>query len=70
MEAEDALEKSLAQFEGTVITVTHDRFFVEKNKTDSLYVLDNAVLNKIADFKEYVAEMEKKSKKLLRMLGK
>jgi ATPase subunit of ABC transporter with duplicated ATPase domains len=70
MEAEDALEKSLAQFEGTVITVTHDRFFVEKNKTDSLYVLDNSTLNKIADFKEYVAEMEKKSKKLLRMLGK
>lgn len=70
MEAEEALEKSLAQFEGTVITVTHDRFFVEKNNTDSLYVLDNAVLNKIANFKEYVSEMEKKSKKLLRMLGK
>jgi len=70
MEAEDALEKSLAQFEGTVITVTHDRFFVEKNKTDSLYVLDNHILNKIADFKEYVGEMEKKSKKLLRMLTK
>lgn len=70
MEAEEALTKTLSDFEGTVITVTHDRFFVEKNHTDSLYVLDNSVLNKIGNFKEYVAEMEKRSKKLLRMLVK
>lgn len=70
MEAEEALTKTLSEFEGTVITVTHDRFFVEKNKTDSLYVLDNSVFNKIGDFKQYVAEMEKRAKKLLRMLVK
>ncbi len=68
MEAGEALDKALGKFEGTVITATHDRFFVEKNKTDVLYVLDNGVLNKINNFGEYVAEMEKRARKLLRML--
>lgn len=71
MEAEEALERTMMQFEGTVIVATHDRFFVEKiidGAVGSLYVLADGVLNKINKFKEYVEEMEEKSKKLMRML--
>ncbi|MDA8611320.1 ATP-binding cassette domain-containing protein [Candidatus Pacebacteria bacterium] len=70
MEAEEALEEALKSFEGTVITVTHDRKFVEKMDFDALYVVSESGLNLIKDFKDYVKEMEKRSKKLLRMLGK
>lgn len=68
MEAEEALEKTLKNFIGTVLVATHDRFFVEKISGDQLYVLVDGALKKIQDFKEYVSEMEKKSKKLLRLL--
>lgn len=68
MEAEEALSKTLQKFEGTVLVVTHDRFFVEKTGTDLLYVLEDGKLTKIKDFKQYVSEMEKRAKKLLRML--
>ncbi len=70
LEAEEALEKTLQKFEGTVSVVTHNRSFVEKfSQNSSIYVLQDRTLNKIYKFADYVAEMEKSSKKLLRMLG-
>jgi ATP-binding cassette subfamily F protein 3 len=68
IEAEEALEKTLAKFDGTVIVVTHNRDFVEKVSNDSIYVLSEGKLDRIKKFKKYLAEMEEKSKKLLRML--
>ncbi|HMP67690.1 MAG TPA: ABC-F family ATP-binding cassette domain-containing protein, partial [Candidatus Paceibacterota bacterium] len=68
MEAQEALTRTLSEFEGTVITVTHDRFFVENNRHDSLYVLQNGQMQRISDFKTYVSEMEKSARKLLRMI--
>ncbi len=70
LEAGEALEKALKEFHGTVLTVTHDRFFVEKTAVDSLYILQDGKLNRIDDFKIYVDEMEKRSRKLLRLLGR
>lgn len=70
IEAEEALEKTLKKFEGTVIVVTHNRNFVEKFSQGSIYVLQNNNLNRVNKFKEYLTEMENDSKKLLRMLGK
>jgi ATP-binding cassette subfamily F protein 3 len=68
MEAQEALEKTLQKFEGTVLLVTHDRFFVEKIDSSVLYVLSEGAFNKISNFTEYVADMEQRSKKLLRLL--
>lgn len=68
MEAGEALDKALDKFKGTVITVTHDRFFVERNMFETLYLLDNKKIQKLESFKDYVAQMEKRAKKLLHLL--
>ncbi len=68
LEAGEALEKSLKEFAGSVITVTHDRFFVERARMDVLYLLQDGKLNRIENFAAYVADMEKRSRKLLRLL--
>lgn len=75
VEAQEALEKTLKKFEGTVITVTHDRFFMEKiaitkiSDNNVLYVLTDGIMEKIKNFKQYVTDMERRSKKLLRLLN-
>jgi ATPase subunit of ABC transporter with duplicated ATPase domains len=70
MEAEDALEKALKEFNGTVITVSHDRYFVEKMNFDEYYVVSEDGIKSVDDMTEYVENMEKRAKKLLRMLGR
>ena len=70
MEAEEAIEKALNEFEGTVICVSHDRYFVEKIKFDEFYIVSENGIENTKSIKDYVEEMEKKSRKLLRMLGK
>ena len=68
MEAGDALKKALDKFKGTVLVVTHDRFFVEKNMLEKIFLLEEGNLTKLKSFKDYVSKVEKKSKKLIRML--
>lgn len=70
MEAEQALEEMLATFPGTIITVSHDRRFVESVHFDTVYALSEAGLQKLDDFSVYVQEMEARARKLIRMLGK
>lgn len=68
LEALDALEETLKTYAGTVILVSHDRYFLEKASLDSLYVLSEGRLTKIPDYKVYVASAEEKARKLLKML--
>lgn len=68
MEAGDALKKALDKFKGTVLVVTHDRFFVEKNMMEKIFLLEDGKLTKLKSFKDYVSKVESKSKKLIRML--
>ncbi|MBP9763424.1 MAG: ABC-F family ATP-binding cassette domain-containing protein [Candidatus Pacebacteria bacterium] len=70
IEAEEALEEALKNFTGTVIAVSHDRNFVKKMNFDDVFVVSESGFEKLDSFDDYVAEMEKKSKKLIRMLGK
>lgn len=70
MEAEAALEESLKQFAGTVITVSHDRRFVESIPFDSYYVTSEDGVARVENIDAYVATMEQRAKKLLRMLSK
>lgn len=65
----EALEKALSEFTGTMIFVSHDRYFIEKLATDILYI-ENGKINHtektiaaiIEDTKEEVDE-EKQSRK-------
>lgn len=70
IEAEFALEESLKDFTGTIIAVSHDRNFVSKVHFDDYYTVSEDGLKRLTSFSDYVAEMEKRSKKLIRMLGK
>ncbi len=68
IEAGMALEVALENFTGSVLVVTHDRYFVEKTKLDTIYVLENSILNKVDDFAKFLEEMGNRSKKLIRLL--
>jgi ATPase subunit of ABC transporter with duplicated ATPase domains len=70
IEAEFALEESLKDFKGTIISVSHDRNFVKKVHFDEYYTVSDDGVKRLTSFDDYVEEMEKRSKKLIRMLGK
>jgi len=68
LEALDALEEMLKTYKGTVLLVSHDRYLLERTSPDFTYVLSDGVLNRIADYREYVSSAEKRARKLLRLL--
>jgi ATP-binding cassette subfamily F protein 3 len=68
MEALEALEEMLANYTGTVILVTHDRYFIEQARLDYVYVVADGQLEKIKDYREYLASAEARAQKLLRLL--
>lgn len=68
LEAIDSLYKAVDKFKGTIIFATHDRQFVERSRFSRLILLENGEMKQIPNFKDYVSEMEKRSKKLIRMI--
>lgn len=68
LEALGALEETLRAYRGTVLLVSHDRYFLEKATLDTTYVLSEGVIIKIPDYKAYVISAEEKARKLLKML--
>lgn len=68
IEAMEALEETLESYKGTVILVSHDRYFLEKASLDTIYVLSEGILTKIPDYKMYIETAEARAKKLLKLL--
>jgi len=66
IEAVSALEQVVADYGGTIITVSHDRYFLEKSKLDFVYLLEDGKAKSIPDFKKYVESVEKNTAKLLK----
>lgn len=52
-EALDRLEEALKNFEGTIIIVSHDRYFIDKIKINKTYLMENGNLTSIKDYHEY-----------------
>ncbi|MEX0918741.1 MAG: ABC-F family ATP-binding cassette domain-containing protein [Candidatus Paceibacterota bacterium] len=48
-----ALEKTLSTYTGTVILVSHDRYFLERAKLDSTYILAEGSLTRVADYSAF-----------------
>ena len=67
-EAMEALEEALETYQGTIILVSHDRYFLETAKLDLVYVLSDGVFTKIPDYTVYVKEAEARAEQLLRSL--
>lgn len=68
LEALEALEEVVASYQGTVILVSHDRYFLEKANLDSAYVLTAGALTRLSSIEEYVKQAEEKAKNLIKVL--
>ena len=68
LEALEALEEAVKTYRGTILLVSHDRYFLEKASLDTTYVLSDGVLTKIPDYRTYVKSAEEKARKLLKLL--
>ena len=56
--SKEILENAIREFKGTVIYVSHDRYFINQTATRILYLKDNKFYNYIGDYDYY---LEKKS---------
>lgn len=68
IEAMEALEEMMESYSGTVILVSHDRYFLEKASLDTTYILSEGVLSRISDYRTYVEMAEERARKLLNLL--
>jgi ATPase subunit of ABC transporter with duplicated ATPase domains len=68
LDALEALEEALETYKGTIVLVSHDRYFLETAKLDLVYVLSEGVFTRIPDYTVYVKEAEMRAEQLLRSL--
>ena len=68
MQAIQSLEEALSTYKGTVVLVSHDRYFLEKAKLDSVYVIDEGKFSRIPDYQQYITKAEEKAQKLIRLV--
>ncbi len=68
LEALAALEEAIETYRGTILLVSHDRYFLEKARLDLTYTLSEGVLIRIPDYTAYVKSAEEKAQKLLKLL--
>jgi len=68
LEAIGALEETLSSYTGTVILVSHDRYFLEKARLGTVYQISEGQFSKIASYKEYTDSMQKRAQGLIKAL--
>lgn len=64
LEALEALEEAVAHYEGMIVLVSHDRYFLEKFHAADTYVLSNGKLVRQQSFGVYMANIEQEVKHL------
>ncbi len=64
LEALSALEEVLFDYVGTIILVSHDRYFINKFEADYFYLMQDGELNILPDFNSYLQEVKKKTNRL------
>lgn len=64
LEALTALENVLLDYPGTIILVSHDRYFIKKYKADYFYLMQNGKLSTLSDFDKYLQEVKNNTKRL------
>jgi ATP-binding cassette subfamily F protein 3 len=62
IEALEALEETLKTYKGSVLIVSHDRYFLEQASLDTTYLLADGALTRIPDYKAYVEGIENNHK--------
>ena len=59
LEVLEEFEEALARFEGTIVAVSHDRYFIKKIKLHTVYMLEDGKLTNIGEFEKYEEKMMK-----------
>lgn len=68
LEAIEALKETLKTYTGTVILVSHDRYFIEQANLTYLYVLDKGELKFIPSYQDYLTKITNEVKLKLNQL--
>jgi ATP-binding cassette subfamily F protein 3 len=58
--ATEVLEGALADFDGTVLTISHDRYFLDRTCTRILELADGEVAEYFGGYSDYLAEKERR----------
>lgn len=69
IEAIETLEEILENYEGTVILVTHDRYFLERIPKLDTYLLANEKLEHMGNYEEYADKLAKEAQFMVRRLA-
>ena len=62
LEALEALEEAVAHYEGTIVLVSHDRYFLKKFRASDTYLLSDGKLVRQQSFDAYLANVNQKAK--------
>ena len=62
LEALEALEEAVAHYEGTIVLVSHDRYFLKKFRASDTYLLSDGKLVRQQSFEAYLANVNQKAK--------
>lgn len=68
LEALSALEEMLAHYQGTVILVSHDRYFLQKFNATDVFTLSEGKLARVENFDAYIRNAEREAKRIMKML--
>lgn len=65
LEALEALEEMVANYQGTVILVSHDRYFLKRFRSTDTYLMIDNQLKWQKDIETYIAQAEREAKRLV-----
>lgn len=69
MDSKEILENTLRHFEGTVLYVSHDRYFINKTATRILNLTEHQMLNYLGNYDYYLEKREDVESALLKPAG-
>ncbi|MFW5853055.1 MAG: ABC-F family ATP-binding cassette domain-containing protein [Patescibacteria group bacterium] len=68
METMEALEEMLKDYSGSLLIVSHDRYFLEKIKLDKILIIKEKNIETIYNLNDHIKTLEKKALKMIRAL--
>lgn len=68
LEALEALDEVVVHYEGTIVLVSHDRYFLQKFHPTDIYILSDGKLLRMESFEKYLTNAEQQAKRLISMI--